>query len=424
MNNLYSLAKIFCSTILSFLFAISLSSAIVQCPVRGPLKGFNYNPDDDVTILFPLVKNELPKIGAPGFTSARLYTALDPGSAKPVPHPAFKAAGDTGTAVLIGLAVSLGDTSFQNELTALTAVLEDKDGTYGNLVSKNLIVGISVGNEDFYRQSIQGTPMAANQGAGSKPPVIMGQINQVRQKLAKQAPSLVTKIPVGHADTWQMWTKEEYGKQLLIAHPDQQNFEPIDFIGMQEFSYWEGYDVHNWTSYRTEALTAVKDAAGSIPIWATEAGWPVSGPKCCDGPPSDSGKPGLLAWPGKDEAEIYWKGVGCETLFAGTGSDARNTWWYRVFASTAKSSQADGAIDWQILSAVQGSTGATAAFPLDCSVPMPSVPTPTSARPTATGAPKTNAAVGLGATITLPKWRIMSPMSILCLHGLVKLLFV
>ena len=405
--------------------AIGLALAIVESPVRGPLKGFNYNPDDDAASLFPLVKNELPKIGAPGFTSARLYTALDPNSANPAPHPAFKAAGDTGTTVLIGLAVSLGNTSFQNELKALTAVLEDKDGTYGNLVSQNLIVGISVGNEDFYRQSIQGTPMAANQGAGSEPPVIMGQINQVRQTLAQQKPSLVTKIPVGHTDTWQMWTQEEYGKQLLTAHPEQQNFEPIDFIGMQEFLYWEGYDVHNWTAYRTEALAAVKAAAGSIPVWATETGWPVSGPKCCDGPPSDSGKLGLLAWPGNNEAEIYWKGVGCETLFAGTGNDARNTWWYRIFASTAKSAQADGQIDWQVLSAAQGSTGATAAFSLNCSAPTPTVPTATSAAPTATGGATNNKpTVGLGTTITLPKWRIILPLFIIYMYRLVDLLFV
>ena len=388
----------FCSAILSLSVIIHLTSAIVQSPVQGPLKGFNYNPDDDAATLFPLVKNELPKIGAPGFTSARLYTAVDPNSANAVPHPAFKAAGDTGTAVLIGLAVSLGNASFQKELTALTAVLEDKSGTYGNLVSKNLIVGISVGNEDFYRQSIQGTPQAATQGAGSQPPIIMYQINQVRQKLAQQTPSLASKIPVGHADTWQMWTKEEYGKQLLTAHPEQGGFQPVDFVGMQEFLYWEGYDVHNWTAYRTEALATVKSLAGNIPVWATETGWPVSGDaKCCDGPPTDAGMPGLLAWPGNDEAEVYWKGVGCETLFAGTGNDARNTWWYRVFASTAKSAQADGKLSWQVLSGVQGSSGATAAFPLDCSAPAPSVPVPVSQKSTGS----------LGVSRILADWRLM-----------------
>lgn len=390
--------------ILSLSFAINLSSAaIVQSPVKGPLKGFNYNPEDDASTLFPLVKNELPNIGAPGFTSARLYTALDQTSAKPVPHPAFKAAGDTGTAVLIGLAVSLGNASFQNELAALTAVLEDKSGTYGNLVSKNLIVGISVGNEDFYRQTIQGTPQAATQGAGSKPSVIMDQINQVRQKLSEQKPSLATKIPVGHADTWQMWTRDDYGKQLLSAHPEEGGFQPIDFIGMQEFLYWEGYDIHNWTAYRTEALDAVKSAGGNIPVWATETGWPVSGDKCCNGPPDDSGMPGQLAWPGKDEAEIYWKGVGCETLFAGTGSDARNTWWYRIFASNANSSSADGKLDWQILSAVQGSTGATAAFPLDCNAPMPNVTIPQ----------KTSKSLGVRSVASMPGYGLMMMMPIL-----------
>ncbi|KAI4189340.1 MAG: hypothetical protein L6R41_001518 [Letrouitia leprolyta] len=366
----------FIFALLSFVFISNLVSAIVQSPVKGPLKGFNYNPDDDAATLFPLVKNELPNIGAPGFTSARLYTALDQDSKEPKPHPAFKAAADTKTAVLIGLAVSLGDEAFEEELKALEAVLSDKDGTYGNLVSKNLIVGISVGNEDFYRQSIQGTPMAKTQGDGSQPDVIMKQINQVRDLLKEQTPSLISKIPVGHADTWRMWTLEEYGKQLLIANSTM-DFKPIDFIGMQEFIYWEGYDVHNWTSYRTEALAAVKAAAGNIPIWATETGWPVSGPKCCDEDTNAAAKQGLLAWPGKEEAQIIWNGVGCQTLFAGSGSDARNTWWYRVFASPGKSATADGELDWRVLANVTGSTGATAAFPLDCKAAVPSVAIPT-----------------------------------------------
>ena len=403
--------KMFCSATLSLAFVISLAAGLVQSPVKGPLKGFNYNPADDAATLFPLVKNELPQLGAPGFTSARLYTALaDPNSDKPTPHPAFKAAGDTDSTVLIGLAVSLGNASFQNELTALTAVLEDKDGTYGNLVSKNLIVGISVGNEDFYRQSIQGTPMGAKQGSGSEPSVIMSQINQVRQILAQQKPSLATKIPVGHTDTWRMWTDEKYGKKLLTA---QGNFQPIDFIGMQEFLYWEGYEIHNYTAYRTEALAAVKAAAGPIPVWATETGWPVSGPKCCSGPPNDSGKLGLLAVPGKDEAEIYWNGVGCQTLFAGTGSDARNTWWYRVFASTAASASGDGKIDWQVLSAVQGSTGATAAFPLNCSAPTPVVATAASAKASATGG---------GAGMGVPRWGVVLPIFVTVVYTFVDLL--
>lgn len=384
-------------TLFSLLLSLNLASAIVQSPVKGPLKGFNYNPRDDVATFFPLVKNELPNIGAPGFSSARLYTALDQDSEEPKPHPAFKAAGDTKTAVLIGLAASLGDEDFQKELKALEAVLSDKNGIHGNLVSRNLIVGISVGNEDFYRQSIQGTPMAKTQGDGSQPDVIMKQINQVRDLLKKQNPSLVNKIPVGHADTWRMWIREDFGKQLLTAN-ETMDFQPIDFIGMQEFIYWEGYDVHNWTSYRTEALAAVKAAAGNIPVWATETGWPVSGPKCCDKDTNAEAKQGLLAWPGKDEAQIIWNGVGCQTLFAGTGDDARNTWWYRVFATEGKSKEADGELDWQILSNVTGSTGATAAFPLDCKVAVPSVATPTASA----------TATSLATGMEIPKWGVLS----------------
>ncbi|KAG8530130.1 uncharacterized protein KY384_005613 [Bacidia gigantensis] len=409
----------FSSTILSLPFLVTLSSAIVQSPVQGPLKGFNYNPQDDAATLFPLVQSSLPKIGASGFTSARLYTALDPNNTtNPVPHPAFKVAGDTNTSVLIGLAVSLGDASFQNELTALTAILKDKSGTYGKLLSRNLIVGISVGNEDFYRQSLQGTPMAANQGAGSKSAVIIKQINAVRKLLSQQSPSLATKIPVGHSDTWRMWTNKDYGLQLLKAQPDQDDFAPIDFVGMQEFTYWEGYAIQNFTAYSTEALAAVKAAAGNIPVWATETGWPVKGPKCCNGPPADSGMPGQLAWPGKEEAQIYWKGVGCDTLFGGegggTGAEVRNTWWYRIFASTAKSG--DGAQDWDVLgSAKSGDGGATAAFDLDCKAVAPSAPTPTAVKSSSKSA---------GSVLRVEVWWSVVPLLVVGVLGAVERLFV
>ena len=392
------------STLFSFSVIISLASAVVKSPVQGPLKGFNYNPDDDPKTLFPVVKDGLPKIGAPGFSSARLYTTLAQGTEKATPHPAFKAAGDTNTSILIGLAVSLGDASFQNELTALEAVLEDNDNTYGNLVSKNLIVGISVGNEDFYRQSLQGTPMGNNLGAGSKATTIMKQINQVRQRLAKMDPPLDTKIPVGHADTRAMWTRDEYGKQLLQPHPDQGNFKPVDFIGMQEFQYWEGYDIHNWTSFRTETLPAIKAVAGDIPVWVTETGWPTTGPKCCDGAPADSGMKGELAYTGKKEAQIFWKNVGCDTLFAG-GSDARNVWWYRVLANTDKSSKADAPRDWDILSGIKGDD-ATASFPLDCNVVPPTVPAPTAAKVA-------------GAAMVVPGWGVVLPVLAMLAYGLV-----
>ena len=403
-----------CSPILSLSFLIHIASAIVQSPVKGPLKGFNYNPADDVATLFPLAKNELSKIGAPGFTSARVYTALDPDSSKPVPHPVFRAAGNTNTSVLIGLACSLGDQKFQNELTALTAVLADKDNKYGNLVAKNLIVGISVGNEDFYRQSVKDTPLAASLGDGSKTSTIIKQINLVRKTLAELNPPLDTKLPVGHTDTWRMWVDKDYGAKLLSAQPKQDDFKPIDFIGMQAFGYWEGYDIHNSSAYTTEALDSVKSVAGDIPIWATETGWPIDGPKCCDGPPNAPGMPGMLAYAGKDEAQIWWKKVGCETLFAGSGSEARNTWWYRLYASPGKSAAQEKGIEFQVLSkAAKGKGGVEAAFPLGCDVDAPTVAAPVES---GEGIKRKNSKTSAGAVVVVPEWRVLSPVIVVCVY--------
>ena len=55
----------------------------------------------------------------------------------------------------------------------------------------------------------------------------------------------------------------------LLTAQSKEKFEPIDFIGMQDFGYWDGYDIHNWTAYRTEALAEVKAIAGDIPIWVS-----------------------------------------------------------------------------------------------------------------------------------------------------------
>ena len=114
--------------------------------------------------------------------------------------------------------------------------------------------------------------------------------------------------------------------------------------------------------------------------------------------------PGQLAWPGKVQAQIYWKGVGCDTLFAGTGSDARNTWWYRGLASAGKSSQADDNLNWRVVSAGKGSAGATAAFPLNCSIPAPDAPTPT---------PVINKK-SEGRSSNIPEWRLLLAMLVTC----------
>ena len=74
------------------------------------------------------------------FTSARLYQAAQWGSSSE-PSEAFQAAIETNTTLLIGLWLPI-----DKELDALNKAFE----TYGQKLA-DLVIGISVGNEDIYR---------------------------------------------------------------------------------------------------------------------------------------------------------------------------------------------------------------------------------------------------------------------------------
>lgn len=85
--------------------------------------------------------------GAPGFTSARLYTMIQGGTPS-TPISAIQAAINTKTSLLLGLWASAGDATFANELTALKSAID----TYGTAFT-SIVEGISVGSEDLYRNS-------------------------------------------------------------------------------------------------------------------------------------------------------------------------------------------------------------------------------------------------------------------------------
>lgn len=85
--------------------------------------------------------------GAPGFTSARLYTMVQGGTANS-PISAIQAAINTKTSLLLGLWASAGDNAFGNELTALKSAIDQ----YGTAFT-SIVEGISVGSEDLYRNS-------------------------------------------------------------------------------------------------------------------------------------------------------------------------------------------------------------------------------------------------------------------------------
>lgn len=79
--------------------------------------------------------------GAPGFTSARLYSMVQPGSASDS-IAAIPAAINTKTTLFLGLWASAGDAAFDNELTALKSAIS----TYGDAFT-TIVDGISVGME-------------------------------------------------------------------------------------------------------------------------------------------------------------------------------------------------------------------------------------------------------------------------------------
>ncbi|CAF9907187.1 MAG: hypothetical protein GOMPHAMPRED_005043 [Gomphillus americanus] len=263
------------------------------------LMGFNYGATTDsgacqdqasFTNLFNRA-NSLP--GASGFTSARLYTTVQCGTAN-TPTSAIQAAMDTGTKLLLGMWASAGSAAFQNEIAALTSAIKQYPGLADN------VVGISVGSEDLYRSSPQG--VANNAGVGADAATIMGYIAQVRQAIS--GTSLDSK-PIGHVDTWTAWVLPENTGVT----------KAVDWLGHNSFPYFEtthANGIEQGAADFNSALTATESVSGGRPVWVTETGWPHSG--------TQSGQ----AVASVANAETYWKSVGC-SLFGN-----RNTWWYTL----------------------------------------------------------------------------------------------
>jgi glucan endo-1,3-beta-D-glucosidase len=275
--------------------AASLSSA------SAAFQGFNYGAtkSDGTTVrvqsdfqsLFQTAKN---LVGTSGFTSARLYTTVQGGTASD-PTSAIPAAIAEGTSLLLGLWASGGQTGMTNEITALKAAISQ----YGDKFTK-LVAGISVGSEDLYR--ISPTGIAAKSGYGAEPSELANYISQVRSAIAGTA---LSSSPVGHVDTWTAWVN---GSNNAVI-------DACDFIGMDAYPYFQSTQansIENGAGLFNDALGATKAAVGGKPVWITETGWPVSG--------SVAGS----AQPSTQNAKTYWDAVGCPNF--GTV----NTWWYTL----------------------------------------------------------------------------------------------
>ncbi|KAK3311866.1 glycoside hydrolase superfamily [Apodospora peruviana] len=232
---------------------------------------------------------------SPGkFNAVRLYTNIQAYS-QTDPIEAFEAAIETETYILLGVWAS-GVTNISQELSAL----ENGVKKYGTKLT-DLIIGISIGSEDLYRNSVQGVKNKA--GVGADPTLIVSFINEYKTKFAKSA---IANIPVGHVDTWDAWTN---GTNKAVV-------DAVDFVGVDEYPYYEdgkGNEITNAGVLFDRAFDAVKGAIGDKPIWLTETGWPYIG-ETWD-----------KAVPSVKNAQYYWQEVGCRKLFGKVP-----TFWYNL----------------------------------------------------------------------------------------------
>jgi glucan endo-1,3-beta-D-glucosidase len=228
------------------------------------------------------------------FSSARLYTTIQAGTAND-PIAAIQAAINTQTGLLLGLWASGGQIGMDNEITALTNAIK----AHGSQLA-NVVQGISVGSEDLYR--ISPTGIINKSGIGAGPDEVANYINQVKQAISGTA---LAGKQVGHVDTWTAWVN---GSNSAVV-------QASDFIGVDAYPYFQSTmsnGIENGKALFYDALGQTRAAVGGKPVWVTETGWPVSGPKSGA---ADATIP---------NAKQYWDEVGC-SLFGNT-----NTWWYTL----------------------------------------------------------------------------------------------
>ncbi|KAF1955825.1 glycoside hydrolase [Byssothecium circinans] len=290
--------------------------------------------------------------GAPGvFNAVRLYTNIKPTTEKsPEPIEAFPAAIKTKTKLLLGMWTS-GTTSVDGELTALTKAIEK----YGKEFT-DLVVGISVGSEDLYRSSADG--VANKAGVGAEASVLTKFIKDTREKLKDTA---LKSTPIGHVDTWTAW-----------ANGTNKDFiNEVDFVGADLYPYYENgqnikmtNEIDNAFPIFETALNATIKAAGNKPVWITETGWPVTGPKWNQAEPSS------------ENAQKYWQEVGCQYF------GKLNTFWY-----IQRDSNPDNKMKFGLSPKLDG----TPLFNLTC-------PSPSEKRPTSSGSTTNNSTTGGNST--------------------------
>ncbi|KAL2866126.1 GPI-anchored beta-1,3-endoglucanase EglC [Aspergillus lucknowensis] len=273
-----------------------LTLALAVASAEAASKGFNYGatkPDGSIKAQadfqseFQTAKNLK---GAPGFSSARLYTMIQGGSVN-TPISAIPAAIAEDTTLLLGLWASGG--GIDNEIAALKAAIDQ----YGEEFTK-LVVGISVGSEDLYRNSEIG--VQADAGIGVEPEELVSSINRVREAISGTS---LSDARIGHVDTWNAWTN---GSNAAVI-------EACDWLGFDGYPYFQNTmanSISNAKALFDDSVAKTQGVANGKEVWITETGWPVSGDQ------------ENLATASVENAKTFWNEVGCP-LF-----DNVNTWWY------------------------------------------------------------------------------------------------
>lgn len=242
--------------------------------------------------------------GAPGtFNSIRLYTNIQGGTTN-TPIEAFEAAVETNTTILLGIWAS-GTTSIDNELTALSTGLTNLGDDFANLV-----IGISIGSEDLYRNSATGVTNEA--GIGADPSTIVGFIKDYKTKFAN---TKLANVPIGHVDTWDAFTNSSNSAVI----------DAVDWLGVDEYPYYQtgdGNSIENNAKLFKAAYDAVVGVAGDKTVWVTETGYPYEGKTWDEAVPS-------LA-----NAKTYWDEVGCAQLF-----NKVPTFWYNFVEDNGANAQ-------------------------------------------------------------------------------------
>lgn len=161
---------------------LALAALPAASTAFGVVKGFNYGSTTaagaikDQALFEQEFTTSQTLVGTSGFTSARLYTTIQGGTTN-TPISAIPAAISTKTSLLLGIWASAGQANVDNEIAALKAGIAQ----YGTAFT-DLIVAISVGSEDLYRNS--GYPGASDPGPGTNPDVLVNYISQVKAAIA------------------------------------------------------------------------------------------------------------------------------------------------------------------------------------------------------------------------------------------------